>query len=253
MSEHRLKIVALVVGLLFAVLLARLWQLQMVEGERYSEKALQNRMREERSPSPRGIIYDRKRRPLVKNAPFYYAAILPDAAKSDETDINAIALFLGMEADDIRAILAKNRNALVPIRLKGGLSFEDVAAIEARLSDYPSLVIDFDETRIYPYGEVGAHAVGYLGKLNPSQIKDADFRDVPRQAFVGQWGAEKVFNQILRGKPGSRLIETDALGRKLRIIKETPPEKGQDITLSIDIELQKTAEEAFGKNRGALV
>lgn len=249
--EFRLRAITVLVASLFLVLAARLWELQVVRGDQYKTQAVDNRLRMERIPAPRGIIYDRNGKPLVKNAPFYSVALIPELAGI--ADLGAIADFLGMEVGEISYILERNRDALEPIRLKEGLTFDEVAFIEARLSDFPALSIDVDETRYYPFGEIGAHVVGYLGKMGPDQIKKADFRDVPRQSFVGQWGVERMYDTYLRGEPGRRMIEVDALGRKHKLVDVTPPTHGNDLFLSIDIELQEAAEKAFGKNAGALV
>ena len=107
--------------------------------------------------------------------------------------------------------------------------------------------------REYLYGEVGAHLIGYLGKPSPSQLKDPAYKDVSPEMFIGQWGIEKLYDGSLRGTPGSRIIEVNALGREIRLLQEKMPIKGRDITLSLDIDLEKEAEKAFGERAGALV
>ena len=249
--DKKIYVVTAAIVLMLLVLAARLWELQVVRGERFTEQAFENRLRIEQVPAPRGIIYDRRGIPLVKNAPFYSVALVPKLLP--EADLEAIADFLGMEIKEVGDIVRRNRNSIEPIRIKGGLRFDEVAFIEARLSDFPALVIDVDETRHYPYGKTVAHVVGYLGKLGPDQIRKKEFRDVPRQSFIGQWGVEKMFDSSLRGKPGRRVIEADATGRKLRLLSEDQAAHGQDLHLSIDLDLQRAAVEAFGKHAGALV
>jgi penicillin-binding protein 2 len=250
-EDTPIRVAAVIIILLLLILVGRLWQLQVLKGEAYRTASYENRLRIEKIPSPRGIIYDRNGKPLVKNSPYYYVSILPEMARS--ADLEAVADFLSIDPVVLAKIVSKYRNSFEPLRLKGGLTFAEMAYIESRLSDFPSLVIDVDETRHYLYGEVGAHVVGYLGKLNPKQIRKADFSAVPRQTFIGQWGVEKMFDSHLRGEPGKKVVEVDALGRRLRLIEEQEPISGQDLYLSLDIELQQRAEEAFGKNLGALV
>ena len=249
--DPSIRVVAAGVLLLFAALVARLWELQVVRSDQYAEQAVENRLRVERVPAPRGIIYDRTGKPLVKNSPFYSVAIDPKMLQG--ADIERLADFLGLNPSKLAATLKRNRRSIDPVLLRGGLTFDEVVFIEARLSDYPELLIDVDQTRYYPYRDVGAHVLGYLGKMGPEQIKKADFRDVPSQTFVGQWGMEKLYDPVLRGKPGRRVFEADALGRKLRVLNIEPPEHGQDIYLSIDISLQRAAERAFDKRAGAMV
>jgi penicillin-binding protein 2 len=241
---------ALCALLLFLVLAVRLFGLQVLEGGGYERLSIENRLRMEKVPSPRGIIFDRNGKPLVKNAPFFSIAFQQEML--GKADIAAIAEYLSMDAGEIYDRIKKEKNPFALVKLKDGLTLEEVARAEARLSDHPGLTIHVEQTRHYPYGETGAHLVGYLGRLTPRQLKRADFKGVPRQAFIGQWGMEKLFDGFLRGKPGSRAIEADALGRRLRLIKEEPPEHGSDLYLSIDINLQRAAEEAFGGRVGAL-
>lgn len=235
---------------LFLILEARLWQLQLLRGKEYKRLSTENRLRVKKVPAPRGIIYDRTGTPLVKNSPYYNVSLLQDML--GEADLDAIAEFLKMDFSELKLRIEK-RKPFEPIKLKEGITFEEVARIEARLSDYPALSIEVEETRHYIYGETGAHLIGYLGRLNPLQAKNPGFKDVPPQSFTGQWGVEMLFGSTLRGTPGKRVIEVDALGRPLRLLYEERPLKGADLYLSIDINLQKAAEEAFVKHRGALV
>lgn len=249
--DARIRLVFLLVPLLFVLLAARLWQLQIIMGDEYTNLALENRVRTEKIPSPRGIIYDRNGKPLVKNSPYYFVALLPEMAEG--ADLVSISEFLGMDPKEVTEIVSAVKDPLAPVRIKGGLRFDEVAFIEARLSDYPGLVIEAEGTRNYIYGSVGSHLIGYLGKLNPQQVSKKNYRGVPLHAFIGQWGVEKMYDSVLRGEPGRRIIQVDALGRRLSLFKEIPPTRGQDVYLSIDLDLQQAAEEAFGSKVGALV
>lgn len=246
----RIRFIAVALLVLFFVLAARLWQLQILSGREFKTASLENRLRIEKLPSPRGIIRDRNGIPLVRNSAYFYAALLPEMLGA--ADLDAIADFLSLEPAELRETVRNHKEPFEPVRLKGGLTREEVTWIETRISDYPGLVITMEQTRHYLYGEVGAHVLGYLGKLSPSQIRKADFKKVPMTAFIGQWGIEKMFDDFLRGEPGERVVEVDALGRPLRLLKKEPPQKGHDVLLSIDLNLQKTAEEAFGDRMGAL-
>jgi penicillin-binding protein 2 len=250
-ARTRIRIAALAIAILFTALTARLWQLQIIQGGVFRTMSIENRLRIEKVPAPRGIIYDRNGTPLVKNSPFYSVSIQPGML--GDADLERISDFLNIDMDELYGIIDRWGNPLEPIKLKDGLSFAEVAYIEARISDYPSLNIEVEQSRHYLNSNIGSHLIGYLGKLNPAQIKKEDFRDIPRQALVGQWGVEKIYDGSLRGSPGRRVIEVDALGRKLRKISEDPPVRGNDLYLSIDINLQKEAEEAFGARMGAFV
>jgi penicillin-binding protein 2 len=250
-SERIFRISYIVIAA-FLLLIMRLWQLQILQGSKYRELSEVNRLRIITIPAPRGILFDRNGIPLVKNSSYYCASIIYGEFDKSKTDL--LSKVLNMHVEEIREKINKEvLSPFTPIRLKQGLTFNEVAYIESRRSDFPGLIIEVDASREYIYGSIGSHLIGYLGKPNPSQFKDPAFRDVPPDAFIGQWGAEMLFDKALRGTPGERVIEVDSLGRELRLLKENPPIKGEDIRLSLDINLQKGAEEAFGERAGALV
>jgi penicillin-binding protein 2 len=236
----------------FLIILLRLWQLQLLEGEEFRKSSESNRLRIIKVSAPRGIIFDRNGIPLVKNAPYFCASVMPE--EFDSANIPALAAVLRVSEDELKSKLTmKNQSPFNPVRLKEGLSYNEVSYIEARRSDFPGLIVQTEVSRDYLHGGIGAHVIGYLGKLTPVQSKDPEFKEVPPDAFVGQWGIEKLHDKSLRGVPGERIIEVDAMGRELRLIKENPSVKGADLSLSIDIALQKAAEDAFEDKTGALV
>ncbi|RPI33738.1 MAG: penicillin-binding protein 2, partial [Nitrospiraceae bacterium] len=251
-ETQKITIVSVLILLGFLVILLRLWQLQILQGDELRKTSESNRLRVIKVPAPRGIIFDRNGIPLVKNTPYFCASIIPE--EFDISSIPSLAGVLHMTEEELRLKLAnKASNPFTPVKLKEDLSFDDVGYIEARRSDFPGLIVEIEASREYLYGGIGAHLIGYLGKLTPAQSKNPEFRDVPLNAFIGQWGVEKLFDKPLRGTAGERIIEVDAIGRELRLLKENPPVKGTDITLSLDIALQKAAEEAFEGKAGALV
>jgi penicillin-binding protein 2 len=249
---EKLLLSVYVIVVLFLIIFIRLWQLQILQGDEYRRISESNRLRVIGIPAPRGIIFDRNGFPLVKNAPYFCVSLIP--GEFDDGDVAALSKLLDMPADEITdKIDQEGQSPFIPVRLKEGLDFREVSYIEARRSDFPGLIIETEETREYLYGSTAAHVIGYLGKMTPSQAKDPAFRDVPPDAFIGQWGVEKLFDSSLRGVAGKRIIEVDALGREIRLLQGTPPVKGRDLTLSIDIALQKETEKAFEGRAGALV
>lgn len=248
--ERKITIVSRLMVIVFSLLALRLWQLQVMHGDQMRDLSVKNRIRMSRVPSPRGIIYDRNGEPLVENGPYYSVVLLPEMI--EEADLEAIATFLGIHSWELPEKI-QNRTPLETVKLKKGISFAEVAFIEARLSEYPSLAIEVGMARHYPHGPVGSHVVGYLGRLSPSQAKKPLYKSVPRKAFIGQWGVEKLYDEHLRGTPGKKIIEVDALGRALRVIGVEKPIKGEDLYLSLDLALQAEAEQAFGDYAGALV
>jgi penicillin-binding protein 2 len=242
----------IIVGFLF-ILTIRLWQLQILQGNEYRKLSEENRLRIVKIAAPRGIIYDRNGTPLVKNTPYYSVSLNPQVL--ERIDLSSLADLLKIDRDSLAERIREHqkRSLYEPLRVKEGLSIKEIAQIEARRSDFPGLSIDVDVTRDYLFGSVGAHLIGYLGKPNKFQARSPDFKDVPSDAFIGQWGIERLYDRQLRGMPGGKVIEVDALGRELRLLEGKSPVRGDDIWLAVDIHVQKEAEAAFGDKTGALV
>jgi len=236
----------------FVIVLLRLWQLQILQGSDLRKISESNRLRVIGVPAPRGIIFDRNRFPLVKNTPYFCASVIPQ--EFNQGNVTALSQLLNISESDLNnRITRKAASPFTPVRVKEGLSFSEISIIEVRRSDFPGLFIEVETSREYIYGSVGSHLIGYLGKLSPAQSTDQNFKDVPPEAFIGQWGVEKLYDKTLRGTAGQRIIEVDAVGREIRLLYETAPIKGSDLDLSIDIALQKEAEKAFEGRTGALV
>ncbi|NWF52686.1 MAG: penicillin-binding protein 2, partial [Nitrospirae bacterium] len=251
-ESRRILIAGYIVITVFLLLAMRLWQLQIIQGSKYRELSEANRLRIINIPAPRGILYDRNGIPLVRNSSYFFASIIPLEFPKEKA--KHLSKLLNIPEKEIYEKINKRETGpYTPLRLKEGLSFQEVAYIEARKSDFPGLIIEAEVSREYIYGSIGSHIIGYLGKPNPSQSKNPSYYNVPPDTFIGQWGVEMLFDKNLRGIPGERVIEVDSVGREIRLLREKPPIKGEDIILSIDINLQKAAEEAFGEKVGALV
>ncbi|MEC4684827.1 MAG: penicillin-binding protein 2 [Nitrospirota bacterium] len=252
-KKKTITVLAYISMAVFVVFLLRLWQLQILKGSYYRKQSEKNRVRVFKIPAPRGIIFDRNGIPLVKNAPYFIASLIPGLSKKG-LNLSGLSKLLDTSVEDLSEKIAnRKKHVLEPIRLKEGLSFAQVARIEARRSDFPGLVVETEITRAYPYGSTGAHLIGYLSLPTEAQLRKGLFAGTPRGTFVGQWGVEALYDKRLKGVPGKRFIEVDALGRQLRTLKVVPPQKGEELTLSVDIRTQKTAEEAFKGKAGALM
>lgn len=252
MFEKRINIAVWVVIMVFVLLSIRIWYLQIISGEKYRMISENNRLRIIKTPAPRGIIFDRNNIPLVKNIPVFSVSINPENIAA--IDRASLAEMLGIPVGEITEKFDKKDNSsFVPIKLKQGLGLVEVSKIEARKSDFPGLFVETEIGREYIYGKTGGHVIGYLGKITPEQIKNPDLKNFPPDALIGQWGIEALYDAALRGTPGERIIEVDAIGRELRLIQHRQAVKGDDITLSIDINIQHAVEESFGTKAGALV
>lgn len=246
------KIFAVFLLIIFFVILFRLAQLQIINAEKYKNLAEQNRVRIIKIPAPRGIIYDRNGIPLVENIPAFGVSIAYDYI--DQVNVELLSKILNMDIDEIRKKLEKKPESIyMPVKIKDDLTFKEIAMLEAHRSDLPGIIIQTELKRYYPFHAATAHLLGYLGKITEQQLAEPSYQGLPNYFMVGQTGIEKIYDEVLRGIPGEKIIEVDALGRELRLIKETPPIKGEDIYLTIDAFLQESAYNAFHSYAGAFV
>lgn len=249
--KRRIVIAGYLIVAVFLLFSLRLWQLQILKGKEYYAMSEANRLKVLKVAAPRGIIYDRNGRALVKNMPFYSASLIPGAAMN--IDLEALSRLLSMSVDDLRERISVEVAPFESVKLKEGIPFDEVAYIEARRSDFPGLFVEPDITRYYVYGDVASHVVGYLGMQGPDKLQSFKDSEIPPDAFIGKRGVEALYDDVLRGTPGKRYIEVDALGRQLRIVREERPVKGDDLTISIDIDVQQKMEETFRGRTGAAV
>lgn len=252
--DRRIVVWIYIIGIIFAVYFLRLWDLQIIKGNEYKKIAESNRLRVIEIPAPRGVIYDRNNTPLVKNVPsFDISAVREDLPKDPEM-LETLGSLIGLSSEEIKEKVEKAvGDPFGPVKLKQDVSLEEVAFIEARKMDFPSLQVEVVISREYIYGDLASHVIGYLGHLTLEQVRDPEYSDVPVKAFIGQHGIEKIHDKVLRGTAGRKILEVDAIGRVIEVVGIQQPIKGSDIKLTLDMKLQSEAEDALGGRAGAVV
>lgn len=250
--ERFIKFSIYFIGLVFCLYIIRLYYLQVLHGDELNLASNMNRVKVLLVPAPRGIIYDRKRRPIVKNKPYFSVSLLPNSTKVDTKGLSEL---LSIDQTELTAKIKTGLNLLNPIVLKDGLFFEDIARIEAKRSDFPGLIIETNITRDYIHDNLMAHVIGYLGKPQQSQLDDPKLSNdnITKDTLIGKWGVERLYNSTLMGQAGKKIVEVDAFGKVLRVLEYKPPIKGKDLILSVDMDAQVAAENAFNGRSGALV
>lgn len=251
----RVGVLALFIGLIVAGVELRLWHLQVIQGRELRERSENNRIRLERMRPPRGRIFDRNGVELVTNRPAYNLLYYPEEVSFD---LEKLADVASLRVQDLRAALDRDRQlpSFQPRTIAYDLSYEQVARIEARLSEFSGLSIEIEPRRYYRFGKMAAHALGTVGVMNQDQW--AVLKDDPQGRFavsdyIGQSGIEKALNEELAGYPGYRRFESDAQGRKVAWIDDIEPRAGKDVYLNLDFRLQMIIEEAFGDWKGAVI
>jgi penicillin-binding protein 2 len=251
--EKRIAAAFYVVLSIFCIFLLRLWYLQVIKGGEYKKIDERNRIRVIDILAPRGVIYDRNDNALVKNVLSFDVSIVSENMPRDDDTIAALGRLVSLEPEHIRKLARASSNPYESIKLRHNVSFEDVAKIEARKIDFPGLQVEVTSAREYLYGQAASHVLGYLGNPTPKQLASPEYSNIPPQSFVGQFGIEKTYDSILRGVAGKKIVEVNALGTVIKFVRIQKPERGNDIKLTIDINVQMEAEKSLEDKAGAVV
>ena len=230
--------------LLFGILIVQLVRLQVIKGDEYIRRAEINALREVQIPAARGLILDREGRPLVQNVARYSAAIVPgDLPERGEIGIyRQLERVTGVPAEEVeQKVLAaiEERGEFEPVIIKADIDEETALTLRELEPVTPGLKLLRDPAREYLAGPLLSHVLGYIGPLTEEEYSELKSRGYLIQDPVGKTGIELTYESILRGKPGKKLIEVDALGRELKVISERRPLDGSNIRLTIDLDLQK--------------
>ena len=236
--------------LLFGILIAQLVRLQIIEGDDYAQRAEINSLREIQIPPDRGLIFDRNGRPLVQNAARFSAAILPgDLPDRGEASVfQHLERTTGVPVAEIERMVrdgVKERGEFEPVIIKPDIDAETALALRELEPVTPGLRLMMEPTREYLAGGLMSHILGYIGPLSQEEYAALDRQEYLIQDFIGKTGVELSYESLLRGRPGKKLIEVDALGRELRVISERVPLDGSNLVLTIDLDMQQAVQAAL--------
>ncbi|MGH9332212.1 MAG: penicillin-binding protein 2 [Vicinamibacteria bacterium] len=234
---------------LFAGLVLRFWQLQVVRSTTYEELARANHVRPIPESAPRGLILDRYGRIIAENRPSFNLTL--EEERRDTVVSLQELVPLGDPDVDMEHYLKEAR--LGAAILKEDIPLEEVARVEARQLELPGAHIQFVPRRFYPSGVRAAHIVGYVGRMAEEQLELEEFDGAGRNDYVGQSGVERIYNQLLMGRNGVQRVVVNSLGRRERVLDQVPPVQGESVQLSIDLDLQLVAELAFEGSAGSVV
>lgn len=241
----------------FAILFGRMAYLQIMLYDKYKGLAEGNRISIEVIPPVRGRIYDRNHIVLADNRPVYVLSITPEKTPNWEGLLTRLSsLFpykFDTEARDRFAQWLKWQKKFNSYALPFELDETEAARFAARSHHFPGIQLTTELKRVYPYGSITAHVVGYVGRINEKELKKLDSQRYEGTHVIGKSGIEKQYEDLLMGHPGWRQVETNARGRVIRVLEEHPPINGQDIVLTLDIHLQKKAYALLDQRPGAMV
>ncbi|MGC1181449.1 penicillin-binding protein 2 [Legionella sp.] len=258
-SQHqrfRLNLLIAFVIILSSILILRLAYLQISEFKKYQTLSLKNQLDITPMAPPRGVILDRNGVLLAENIPVYVLEIIPEHVKNLQQTLKQLHKLLpSITKDDLENFnrLRKQNRSFMPIPIKLKLTQEEVALFAINQYHFPGVSIKARLMRYYPQGEITAHVLGYVSRINIQELRTVDPTNYRATNFIGKAGIEKYYENILHGKVGYQMAETDASGRTLRVIDKINPHSGSKLYLSIDTRLQKAAYEALKNKRGAAV
>jgi len=253
--KRRAWVAAIISLLLIMLLIARLIYLQFYEYSRFKNLSENNRIRITSIVPNRGLIYDRNGVILAENRPSYRLEIIPEQVKDIESMISGLSELVQLDERSLkrfRRAMKRSRSFNgVPLRTK--LSDDEVARLAVNRHRFPGMEITAGLSRYYPLGKVAVHVVGYVGRIDENELKRVNSVNYAGTSHIGKVGLERYYENQLHGKVGHRSIEVNVQGRVVRVLDKTPPIPGKDLLLSLDSEIQKVAEDAMGKHRGAVV
>ena len=241
------------VGLVILLLLG-FWKLQVVQSGHFADLAERNRIRYIPIIAPRGPMLDRNGRVLVDSYPSFSILLLRDQGKLLEKSLPQIEAGLGISRQDLFEQLeaAKDEPKFQPVVIKPLASQADIAFVESHRADLPVLELMMVQRRRYPYGEMLANTIGYVGEVSEKELERSDGRYRPGD-IVGKAGLEREYNSILEGTDGMRRIVVNSVGKPVRTLDDIKAIPGKPIQLTIDYDLQAVADRDFQDKEGALV
>lgn len=255
----RLMFTFLVVILLFCVLIGRFAWLQIINQNAYTERAEKNRTVTIVSQGARGLIFDRNGEVLAKNILAYSLEITPDKVKDLKDTIDDLSKIIPITKADRRRFtrLREDLNRYDSIPIRQNLTDDEVAVFTGQQWRFPGVEINQREYRVYPQGSTGSHFLGYIGSLSQSDQKRLEkegiLHEYEGERVIGKVGIERSYEKLLHGTPGYETLEITAGGHAVRSLDLKPPKPGQNLQLTIDMNLQRVAENAMRGKVGAVI
>lgn len=271
--QDRFRYLYLILILATSVLVIRLWYLQAIQGDEFQRISEENRLRKIVQPAPRGMIFDRNRRLLTDNQPTFDVVITPqyfNSAKPEERAacLAKLARLLNIPVQQIQGVLEKNKRqpSFQPIVVKSNLTQDEVALIEMERIDLPGVDVDVGIRRTNVNDDIGSHLMGYIAPISPEELPKLNElgRKYQKGDTIGKFGLEQYLEETLRGVDGVEYLEVDAFGRRkitaasgqgdrtselLAGLENRAPVPGKNLILTVDLDLQLAAANAF-KSQG---
>jgi penicillin-binding protein 2 len=251
----KLSVIQYIIVAVLLVLVAGLWRLQVVGKENYRALAEANRVRKMPVLASRGRLLDRDGRLIVDNYPSVSCFLVHEQGRDFQADLPLIARGLNMTTDQIEAAVKKFgiSSKYQPIPLKQDITPDEQEFIEAHRDELPELELINEQRRLYPRDGFAAHMIGYVGEVSEDMLQNPQYAYYMPGDVVGRSGVEETYDQLLRGTDGSHDVLVDSHGREVGVLGNEPAVPGKDLKLTIDLDIQRAAENAMGDRNGAII
>jgi penicillin-binding protein 2 len=246
-DNNRVYYLGLGILIIFLLLGVKLYQLQIYDYDKFRRLSEGNRTAVIPISPPRGYIYDKNKKVLVSNKLTYTLSLMPDKVENLDGLLEKLAKIITPSKSDLKEKINNyaNNNSNSTIRIKRDISRETLILIEENKADLPGVIIEETPIREYVYNDLASHALGYVGEISASELKDYSSRQYNSGDIIGKTGLELVHEQYLRGSEGAKLIEVNNLGQKIKTLAVEEPKQGNSLVLNLDYDLQKFAEQAL--------
>ena len=254
--QHRTIVVVVGLLVLMGILVARMYQLQVIQHEVFSTMSDKNRVQVQSVAPTRGLIYDRNGVLLAENRPVFSVTVVPERVGELEATLSELQGILSISDEDLarfRRRLEEPRRPFQALPLRYDLTEQEIASMAVHRHELPGVEVNAELVRYYPYAEMTAHALGYVGRINREELQRIDPIDYAGTNYIGKSGIERFYEDLLHGSVGYQHVETNARGRTLRVLEQENPVPGEDIRLHLDIRLQQLAFQLLEGRRGAVV
>jgi penicillin-binding protein 2 len=253
--SKRLVAIYFIVFASFTVLVKQLWHLQIEQGAHFRELSKKNRIRSVYIPPPRGLIFDREGRILIDNRPRFDLVATIEDVLSPENEAKTLAAMLDVSRDTILKKITDRSSHLPyePSIIVTDLDMETVIRVSENSIHLPGIDLRILPARAYVHGQLACHVLGYTGRINKKEYAVLKEKGYDSSDVIGKTGVEAAFENFLRGLPGGRQIQIDSLGHLDRVFGEKKPVQGNNVYLTLDLDLQRSLENAYGERNGAAV
>ena len=253
--KSKFKLFFLIVSIALALIVMRMWYLQIIKGDELRHRSENNSVRLRKIKPMRGLIMDAERRVLVDNQPSFDLVFIPNRTKEVNKvfeKIRTLYAARSLNPPSFNSLTGKMK-PLVPVIFERNISMEKLAVVETHAYELPGVVAEVTPVRQYLSGEMTAQIIGFTGEVNREELdRDTGERLTPGD-IIGKFGIEKFLDAHLRGKSGAEQVEVNATGKAVRSLGRIPSVMGDNVVLTIDSTLQEAAWTAIGNRPGALV